>query len=106
MTPLKKPEWLIELTEDVRRASMAFDGDWPDAWIYLGESEDTGQDEDWHDWDEPLLGLPVYHCPSWLRHQGHDGMHQKILPLWEGDVSCKSAIIREFECRLADSGDF
>jgi hypothetical protein len=101
----KKPEWLTKLIDDVREASRAFksEKEWPEAWLYLGE---YGDDTDWYDWDETLLGLPVYHCPAWLRHSGCDGEHQRILPLWRGDVSGKGSVIREFQCRLAHSGDY
>ena len=103
-----KPDWLLQLTEDVRRASKAFrtEADWPDAWLMLGEGLPGASAEQWYDWDEPLLGLPVYHAPAWLTHSGYDGEHQVIIPLWKEDVSNKAAIQREFECRLADSGDF
>ena len=102
-----RPSWLIELTEEVRSASKAFKNDeWPDAWLYLGYSESNDAEKDWYDWSEDLLGLPVFHCPAWLKHSGYDGEHQKILPMWSGDVSNKSGVIREFECRLAKSGDF
>lgn len=101
-----QPSWLIELTEEVREASKAFKNEWPDAWLYLGDSESNDAEKDWYDWNEDLLGLPVFHCPAWIRHSGYDGEHQKILPVWKGDVSDKSGIIREFECRLAKSGDF
>lgn len=105
--PQTRPCWLVALIEDIREASKAFPSDgWPDAWLYLGGSESNDIDKDWYDWHEPLLGLPVYHCPAWLRHSGYEGEHQHILPLWHGDVSDKNAIIREFECRLARSGDF
>ena len=107
-TPMKglvRPSWLIQLTEELREASKAFKNDeWPDAWLYLGDAE--GNDADWYDWPDDLLGLPVHHCPAWLKHSGYDGEHQKILPVWKGDVSNKGKIIREFECRLAQSGDF
>jgi len=103
---LVRPLWLMALTEEVREASKAFKDDWPAAWIFLGDSESNDSGKDWYDWPEPLLGLPVYHCPAFLRHSGYDGEHQRILPLWKGDVSGKSGIIREFECRLAKSGDF
>jgi hypothetical protein len=98
----EKPKWLLNLTEEVRRASLCFSQDkFPNAWLYLGESED-----DWYDWPETLLGLPVFHCKSFLTHSGYDGEHQKIVPLWYGDVSDKDKVVREFECRLANSGDF
>ena len=104
---MKKPDWLEKLTEDVREASKAFGKDWPDAWLYLGHDfGNDAADADWYDWPEPLLGLPVLHCPAWLRHSGHDGEHQHILPLWTGDVSDKSKVIREFEARIEKSGDF
>jgi len=106
MSTNQKPQWLIDLTEEVREASKAFKGNWPDAWIYLGENEGNFPDNDWYDCDEDLLGIPVYHCPAWLKHSGCDGEHQKILPLWKEDVSNKLEIIREFECRLAKSGDY
>ena len=97
-----RPDWLLELTKNVRRASRAFktEKDWPDAWLMLGG------DEDWYDCDVPLLDRPVYHSPAWLTHSGYDGEHQRIVPLWYGDVSDKGRVQREFECRLADSGDF
>lgn len=104
---MNKPNWLLELTEDVREASKAFPANkWPDAWLYLGNSPFNDADKDWYDWDEPLLGLPVYHCPAFLQHSGYDGEHQKIVPLWRGDVSDKDLIICEFQCRLAKSGDY
>tara|TARA_R110000822_G_scaffold128_2_gene566 strand:- start:292 stop:675 length:384 start_codon:yes stop_codon:yes gene_type:complete len=106
MQRLVRPSWLSELTEEVREASKAFKNEWPDAWLYLGYSESNDAEKDWYDWSEDLLGLPVFHCPAWLKHSGYDGEHQKILPVWKGDVSNKSGIIREFECRLAKSGDF
>jgi len=103
---MKKPDWLEELTNDVREASKAFGKYWPDAWLYLGNDSGSPEDGGWYDWPDPLLGLPVLHCPAWLRHSGHDGEHQRILPLWKGDVSGKTKMIREFEARLEKSGDF
>jgi hypothetical protein len=101
-----KPDWLMKLIEDVREASLAFHGKkFPDAWLYTGKDEGS-EHEDWYDWDEPLLGLPVYHTPAWVKHSGYDGEHQHIIPLWLGDVSNKKDMMREFECRLAKSGDF
>lgn len=102
---MNRPEWLEKLTEEVRDASKAFpENGWPDAWLFLGESESNS--EEWYDWDEPLLGLPVYHHGTWLSHSGYDGEHQKIVPLWKGDTSNKQMIMREFYCRIAKSGDF
>lgn len=106
MSTKPRPQWLIDLTEDVREASKAFKGNWPDAWLYLGKIEGNEPEKDWYDWPEDLLGIPVYHCPAWLMHSGYDGEHQKILPLWKEDVSDKRSVIREFECRLANSGDY
>lgn len=102
------PVWLHQLINNVRRASQAFksDSDWPDAWLFLGEGPPGASTEEWYDWPQPLLGRPVFHSPAWLTHSGYDGDHQSIIPLWYGDVSNKSGIQREFECRLADSGDF
>lgn len=104
---IHQPEWRRRLVDEVREASRAFktDADWPDAWLYLGH-EPNCADNDWYDWDEGLFGLPVYHCPAWLTHSGHDGEHQHILPLWHGNVSDKSGVIREFCARLAASGDY
>lgn len=97
-----QPQWHKDLSDELREACKAFTGkQFPDAWLYLGENE-----EDWYDSDALLLGLPVYHCPAFLTHSGHDGEQQKIIPLWHGDVSGKYAMIREFECRLAKSGDY
>lgn len=99
------PDWLRSLRERVRIASRAFptEDDWPDAWLYLGN---CGDNEKWYDWDQPLLGRPVYHSPAWLQHCGYDGQHQEIVPLWSGDVFGRESAIREFQCRLAESGDF
>ncbi len=99
--------WLAILREDVRIASKAFKkDDWPNAWLYLGDTPFNDPDKDWYDCDEPLLGLPVYHCPAFLGHSGYDGEHQMLVPLWLGDVSDKREVIKEFECRLAKSGDY
>jgi hypothetical protein len=99
------PEWLRTLIDDVREASKAFpDERWPDAWLFIGEQ--PVNPEEWYDWDQPLLGRPVFHSPAWITHSGYDGNHQKIVPLWYGDVSDLKSVIREFECRLAKSGDF
>ncbi len=96
------PQWHRDLSGELREACKAFTGrQFPDAWLYLGENE-----EDWYDWDAPLLGLPVYHCPAFLAHSGYDGEHQRIVPIWKGDVSGKRDMAREFECRLAKSGDY
>lgn len=104
---MKIPEWELKLIEDVREASKAFNlNDWPDAWLYLGHDWGHDPDNDWYDSDRKLLDLPVYHCPATLQHSGYDGEHQHIIPLWKGDVSTKQKVIREFQMRLAKSGDF
>jgi hypothetical protein len=93
------PDWLRELTEQVRKASKCLEDDWPQAWLYLGS--EPGTPEDWYDWPEPLLGLPVYHSPAWLTHSGRSGEHQRIIPLWNGDCSVRKDVIRQFERGLA-----
>lgn len=107
-TNTKIPQWLAELRADVQEASKAFENDnWPDAWLYIGSTPWGGSDTaDWYDWSDPLLGLPVYHTPARIKHSGYDGEQQRIIPLWFGDVSNKAKTMREFELRLAKSGDF
>ena len=98
----QQPQWHKDLSDELREACKAFVGKQsPDAWLYLGTDS-----EDWYDSDALLLGIPVYHCSASLQHFGYDGEPQKIVPLWKGDVSGKRAMIREFECRLAKSGDY
>lgn len=108
LEPIVMPVWLRQLMDNVRRASKAFktDADWPDAWLMLGDGPPGTAAMDWYDWTEPLLGRPVFHSPAWLQHSGYDGDHQMIVPLWFGDIGDKGSIQREFECRLAGSGDF
>lgn len=93
--------WHRDLWERVRRASVGLQKNWPDAWLFLGD--DTLP---WYDSDLLLLGLPVFQTPATLKHSGHDGEPQLIVPLWMNDPSNKVSLIREFEARLAESGDY
>jgi hypothetical protein len=95
----RSPDWLIELTEQVRYASKCLVSDWPDAWLYLGS--EPGGGEDFYDSQDTLFELPVYHSPAWLQHSGRSGEHQKIVPLWFGDCSNRKEIMRRFERLLA-----
>jgi hypothetical protein len=92
------------LEQELHFACIAFDNkNFLDAWLYLGLE---GKDDDWFDHDNSLFGRPIYHTPYFLKHSGHDGEQQRIIPLWFGDVSTKLDLKREFESRLANSGDY
>lgn len=97
-------QWLNQFRHDVRMACRAFrePTDWPQAWLML-----DGDSDEWYDAEE-LLGLPVYRTRASLTHCGHDGEPQAVIPLWLGDVSGSryAEMRREFEARLAKSGDF
>jgi hypothetical protein len=97
--------WLRNFRADVREACKAFptQADWPQAWLLL----DGEEPDEWYDCEE-LLGLPVYRTRAYLTHSGHDGEQQPVIPLWLGDVSSVKYydMRREFEARLAKSGDF
>lgn len=98
-------QWLNEFEDAVREACKAFpDADRPHAWLIFDPDD---EDENWYEPDE-LCGLPVYRTPARLTHSGYDGEHQTVIPLWLGDVSRAKydKMRREFEARLAKSGDF
>ena len=106
-TSEKYQQQLDQFRSDVREACKAFPtvGDFPHAWLMLdGNGSD---DEFWYEYEE-LFGLPVYRTRASLTHSGHDGEHQTVIPLWLGDVSRAKydTMRREFEARLAKSGDF
>lgn len=98
---------LDQFRADVREACKAFPtpGDFPQAWLMLDGCGDNGGF--WYEYEE-LFGLPVYRTRASLTHSGHDGEHQTVIPLWVGDVSSDKydKMRREFEARLAKSGDF
>ena len=98
-------QFLKLFRDDVREACRAFkeSTDWPQAWLML----DGDDSDEWYDCEE-LLGLPVYRTRASLTHSGHDGEPQAVIPLWLGDVSSSkyAEMRREFEARLAKSGDF
>ena len=97
--------WLDAFREDMREACKAFPtpADFPHAWLML-----DNEMEDWHDVGEEFFGIPVYRTPCHLTHSGHDGEHQTVIPLWlGGEMPTKHCEMRrEFEARLAKSGDF
>jgi hypothetical protein len=105
MNKTEYENWLRNFRDDVREACKAFKeaADWPKAWLLL----DGEEPDEWYE-PEDLLGLPVYRTRAHLEHSGHDGEHQTVIPLWLGDVSNANyaTMRREFEARLAKSGDF
>lgn len=98
-------QWMRDFSDNVREACKAFkrQEDWPKAWLLL----DNDEEHCWYDREE-LLGFPVYRSNATLTHSGHDGEGQAVIPLWIGDVSHDKyrMMRREFEARLARSGDF
>lgn len=105
MTPEQYQQRLESFITDVRDACKAFKTreDWPQGWLLI----DGGEDE-WYDVGDNLFGIPVFRTPARLTHSGHDGEGQVIIPLWPGDVSGDKfwKMRREFEARLAKSGDY
>lgn len=101
----QRQQRLRDFREDMREACKAFKtpADFPHAWLMLDREID-----EWHDVGDEFFGIPVYRTPAWLTHCGHDGEHQTVIPLWFGDVSNANyaTMRREFEARLAKSGDF
>jgi len=96
-------EWVREFADKVRNASDAFTpDDFPVAWLMLGEKKTQ-----WYQ-EGTLLNRPVFRSPASLSHCGPDGKGQVIIPLWLGDVSKTkfTEMRREFEARLAKSGNF
>lgn len=102
----KSKRQLDQFRADVREACKAFPtpADFPQAWLMLDGGDDG---EYWYEYEE-LFGIPVYRTPARLTHSGHDGEPQTVIPLWLGDVSSNKHynMRREFEARLAKSGDF
>jgi hypothetical protein len=96
-------EWVREFTDKVRDACNAFTpDDFPVAWLMLGQKQTQ-----WYQ-EGTLLNRPVFRSPARLSHYGPDGEGQVITPLWLGDVSGAkfTKMRREFEARLAKSGDY
>ena len=107
MTPEQYQKRLESFLADVRDACKAFKTreDWPKGWLLI-----DGGEEEWYDVGESLFGIPVFRTPARLTHSGHDGEGQVIIPLWQKEISDQdpkfARIRREFEARLAKSGDF